>query len=210
MACEAPQFLGVDLDGAFTEEIIVPQTAVFPVPDVLSWAEAAYVEPVAAALAVCDAPLSRETRGLIVGDGRIATLTERVLSAHNFQDIIVASSADAHHMTDRFAFVIETNAATDGLCDILDRVEWGGTVVLKSRPAAPIRLDLARAVSRRLQLVGVHYGDFSAAIDLIAGGRLEIGDLLGPEYPLSAHERAFAEDNGRLKRFLVPDGGLGE
>jgi len=203
--CESARFLGVDLDGAFAEEVVVPRSAVHPIPDGLSWREAAYLEPVAAAMAVLNAPLPHGVPGLVLGRGRIARLTARILAAHDFGDIVVASEATAKLSGRTYAFVIETNAAERGLTAALRLVKPGGLLVLKSRPKGAVQFDLTQAVQQRLTLVGVHYGPFTDAIDLLARGRLEISDLFGPAYTLSDASRAFAEDDGKLKRFLVPD-----
>ena len=202
--CQTPLFLGVDRDGAFADDVAVPRRAVHVVPPSLTWREAAYVEPVAASLAVISAPLPPGKPGLVVGAGRIALLTLRILKAYGFEDVEVASLHDLEGCTRSYAFVVETNAAKHGLGRALDVVESGGLVVLKSRPAQPVPFALDLAVRRQLTLVGVHYAPFADAIELLASRRLQVDDLLGPVYGLDECAHAFAADQGHLKRFLSP------
>ncbi len=77
--CAEPKMLGVDVDGAFAEEVVVPVGSVHRVPRGLSLRRAAYVEPMAATLSVVCAPIRTDQRGLVLGAGRIADLTTRVL-----------------------------------------------------------------------------------------------------------------------------------
>ena len=205
--CEAPTFLGVDVDGAFAEEVVVPGRAVHPLPPGTPWRHGAYVEPVAASLAVLNVDLPTEGHGLIYGHGRIAALTQRILAVHGFTQVDRCGSLADLPAGRRYAYVIETSAAKDGIADLLHAVEPGGRVVLKSRPAGPVSFDLALAVRREITLHAVHYGGFDEAIRLLTSGALEIDDLLGETYPISAFESAFAADTGARKIFLAPHAG---
>src|SRR5688572_25631829 len=64
------QMLGIDRDGVFADRVAVPETIVHRLPNSLSLKAGAYVEPIAAALAVARAPLpspDRDPRGLVLG-----------------------------------------------------------------------------------------------------------------------------------------------
>ena len=204
--CQASSFLGVDRDGAFAEQVVIPGGAVRPLPPAMSWRHGAYVEPVAASLAVMNAQLPPDRHGLIYGHGRIAELTQRVLAVHGFTQVDRCAALADLPSGRRYAYVIETTAAADGIADLLYAVEPGGRVVLKSRPAAPVSFDLALAVQREITFHAVHYGDFDEAIRLLATGALDVDDLLGETYPLAAFEAAFAADTGARKIFLAPHG----
>ncbi|HXG76872.1 MAG TPA: zinc-binding dehydrogenase, partial [Gaiellaceae bacterium] len=92
----------------------------------------------------------------------------------------------------------------------LERTRSGGTCVLVGLPAAGARLDLepAQFVRREKWLTGTMYGSEDPAVALPAllerarAGRLELGGLLGPEYPLErvneAVEAALAGAPGRV------------
>jgi threonine dehydrogenase-like Zn-dependent dehydrogenase len=191
--CHDPLFLGVQRDGAFAERMVVPAKNLLRAPDRLSAERAAYTEPVAAALAVLDAPLPRDGRGLVLGDNRIATLIMRILAAEGFVNFIQAR-ADAPAL-DGAAFdcVIETEATASTLAAMVGLLKPHGLGVLKSRPSAAVPLDVTRAVKKNLRLHAVAYGSFERAIALLDGGALDVDDLLGAAFPLEDFEAAFAQ-----------------
>lgn len=176
--------LGVDIDGAFAEYIAVPASHVYPVPTHLSLQEAAYMEPIAASLAVIKAPIQPEHHGLIYGDNRIAELTQRILELHGFKHIQLCSSAE-QLPTNTFDFIVETNPSDDAFLAIVQALKTNGLLILKSRYKSA-QLPLHSIVQKEIKMVGVHYGDFQESIDLVADGKLPIQDLLGSTYSLSA------------------------
>lgn len=185
--------LGVERDGGFAEALVVPERGLVRIPPELDWRRAAFVEPVAACLAVGRAPLSGKVR--VVGAGRIAELTRRVVRALGHDE-----AAGADGVAD---VVVETGGTDASLAEALSHVRDGGTVVLKSRPAAPLRLDVADAVTRELRLVGVGWASFEDAFDLLARG-LPVADLLGEVLPLEAFDALLGADEA-TKRFLAPE-----
>lgn len=163
--------LGVERDGGFAETMVVPERALARVPEELDWRRAAFVEPVAACLAVMHAPLDGTVR--VIGKGRIATLTRRIVGSLGHQ--LVEGVADA---------VIETGGTPASLAEAMVSVKDRGLVVLKSRPAAPIAFDVAEAVARELRLHAVGWAPFDTAFAWLKRHRVD--DLLGEVHPLEA------------------------
>jgi threonine dehydrogenase-like Zn-dependent dehydrogenase len=175
----------------------VPAGLLYRLPATLSFEQGAYVEPVAASLAVLEAGVLPAQRGLLYGTGRIAELTRRVLEAHGFCDLEHIDPANAHNDArldvGGFDFAVETRADDASLHALVRALRPGATLVLKSRPASPAALDVREVVRRELRLQGAHYGSFEAAIDLLASGRLEVDDLFGPVHALEDFARVFDE-----------------
>lgn len=184
-ACSAPEMLGVLRHGAFADMLVVPAASVHRIPAGLPMRTAAYVEPVAASLAVLHAGISREQRGLVLGRGRIAELTMRVLLAHGFERVDLRAPGDPL-AEDEYDFAIETAASTAVMRALAAAVRPRGRVVLKSRLVEPVALDLLQIVPKELTLAAAHYGSFEDAIALLASRRLVADDLLGPARPLEA------------------------
>ncbi|MCB9623364.1 MAG: alcohol dehydrogenase catalytic domain-containing protein [Sandaracinus sp.] len=182
--------LGIERDGGFAEAMVLPERALVAVPAGLDWRRAAFVEPVAACLAVRRAPLQGVVR--VVGEGRIAELTRRVLYASGHAD--GPGPADV---------VVETGGSDASLRAALDEVRDGGTVVLKSRPSRALAFDVADVVVRELRLFGVGWAPFDEAFALLNEG-LPVEDLLGDVSPLEAFEDLLAVDE-TTKRFLAPE-----
>ncbi len=197
--CSAPARLGIERDGAFAEELVVPASMLLPLPDALSLRTAAFVEPVAAALAVLRAPLSPGGRGLVPGEHRIAELTRRVLALHGW-NVEAASDGDVD-------FGVETSHAVIG--DLIRRIRPRGVLVLKSRPFEPVAMDVGLLVAKEIQVAAVHYGSFASAIALLAEQRLEVADLFGPERALEDWHATFAEarrEHAKKQLFTVAGG----
>ncbi|HWN66455.1 MAG TPA: alcohol dehydrogenase catalytic domain-containing protein [Haliangium sp.] len=223
--CPHGQMLGLDRDGGFAERVRVPASALGRVPAGLSLRHAAFAEPVAAALAVpealtdawtdasteASADAARANQGLILGQGRIATLTARVLAARGFGQVQIrpvpervdASDADA------FDFVVETSATERSFAAALALLKPRGTLVLKSRPPWLVALDVVGCVRKELRLVGAYYGSLAAALDLMHTRAIEVDDLLGPGHALADHQAVFAAelagDEARKQFFVMGD-----
>lgn len=203
--CAASAMLGVGRDGGFGDAVVVPERAVHRLPDSLSFREGAYAEPVAASLAVLRASIPRGAAGVILGSGRIAELTRRILATAGVDAELVRVDADPLPPRS-LDFVVET-VATEAAFDLaLHALRPGGTLVLKSRPADKVALDVTKAVAREVTLEAVAYGPMDEALSLLGTGALRVEDLLGPSFDLADHHAAFAlatEDESQ-KVFLRP------
>jgi len=203
-ACDAPRHVGVDEDGAFATHAHAPTGALYPLPAGLSLARAAYVEPVAAALA--PATLLRDEgwreEVWVWGQGRVAALTRRCLAARGFEVRACPPEGDAPAPRG-LPCVVETEARREGLEGPARALRPGGLLVLKSRLLAPEGLPLGLVVRRGLRLLSAHYAPFGEAVALLSDPRFEVEDLFGERYPLSSFARAFEEGEGR-KVFFEP------
>lgn len=189
------EILGVQRPGAFAEYLVLPRSCLFAVPSGLDDRLAAYSEPAAAALAVEAAGLTRADRVLLAGEGRIAELTERALARLRPRRLLRCSFAELARgavAPGSFDCAVETGARDDELALLVEALRPGGRLVLKSRPAEPVRFDLRRAVEKDLTLRCVRYGSFARAIDALATGALRVDDLLGPVFALDDFAAAFA------------------
>ena len=206
--CERPQHLGVAHDGAFAEEMMALVSDLYPLPTALSAERAAYVEPVAASLA----PLAtlerlRDTFQLtgpvwIWGKGRIATLTQRCLTARGFQVKFCSTDEMSAEQAD-IDCLIETAAHREGLIAPLKMLRPRGTLILKSRYCDDEPFPIHLAVRRELRLIGVHYAPFADAISLLSDPHFSVEDLFGPTYSLSEYAKAFAASES-YKVFFTP------
>lgn len=211
--CEQPRWLGVDRDGAFADQVVVPAHCVLPLPREMSLVLGAYVEPVAAALGVLPA-IERHARVLVTGAGRIAELTARVVAAHGArvtrrltQSAESSESgrsrafAESWDVAESRAFdvVIEHSGVTPHLLAALRR---GGTLVLKSRAARTIALDTGELVARDLTVRGASHGSFTAAIDWLHGRRILVDDLLAQPRALDDYAAVLATARSEERKQL--------
>ena len=148
--CLRRSMLGVDRDGAFAAYVAVPARCVYRLPARLSLRVAAYAEPVAAALAVLDAGLRPDQRGLILGRNRFAVLIERVLRAHGFGQVRLSDpvGGDDRPSAHAFDFAVETGATAEALAEAVRVTRPLGTVVLRSRQPWPAPSTSSRRCPR--------------------------------------------------------------
>ena len=205
--CQQTRFLGVDLDGALAEFVAVPASSVYAIPDSLSYAEAAFSEPMCASLAVLKSGIQPHQRGLILGQNRIAELTRRVLVANQFHDITILPADLQCLPQDAFDFAIETVATTETIHALCQSVVPGGRVILKSRQPDPVQITVSKLLPREVTLCAVNYGCFEHAVNLLADRVVKVDDLIGPRFSLNDFASAvdLAERDELRKIFIEPN-----
>jgi D-arabinose 1-dehydrogenase-like Zn-dependent alcohol dehydrogenase len=206
--CPHHQFLGVSRHGAFAEYIAVPAQVVHHLPQSLSFREGAYAEPVCACLAVLKASIRPGERGLIYGDNRIAELTRRVLSTAGFPAVETRQMELSLSLeTDAYDFIIETQPIPWAFDEMIRVLRPGGRIILKSRPAAPVAIDLAAAVRKEVVFESVSYGTFPESLEFLT--LHDVADLLGQSHPLDDFADVLTADATaeQLKIFLSPGSG---
>lgn len=206
-ACPQRQMLGVHLDGAFAEEIVVPAGLVYPLDDATSFQAAAYAEPVAASLAVLKAGLGSNQRGIVYGRNRIAELTLRLMRLHGFRQVELLEPGKLYDECS-FDFVVETLTAPSEVNNMLRILKPGGTLVVKSRHPQPLQLDLQTLVPKELRLAAVNYGDFRRSLELLQEPAFDYSDLLGAGHPLEDWRSLFEEarrDESTKSFFRISD-----
>jgi len=198
------EMLGLHRDGSFAEFVSVPESVVVSIGSELSYEEAAFSEPVAAALAVLKAGLKSHQTGCIIGSGRIAQLLARVLKTQGLN--VAIFSPDVDEIKDSyFDYVIESSANLKTWRAAIRAVRPGGTVVAKSRSVLPVELPYLDLVQKEVTVKAVHYGSFNQAVELLRSGGLRVDDLVGERVSLSEYQEVF--NRARLgeakKQFFV-------
>ena len=202
---DPPVRIGVEVDGVFATHTVVPAVQLVPVDGSIRRERAAYLEPVAAALGVLDAPFTAETRSAILGDGRIAELTARLVEHAGFPAPRVVSPGAALERGS-LDICIEAGLEEGVLEKAIAALRPGGTLVLKSRGAPPVSMDGGRLVQKSLRILAPAYGSFTRAAELLGDAGLVLEDLFGATYPLSHAASAFraARASEASKVFLAP------
>jgi L-iditol 2-dehydrogenase len=211
--CDNRQVLGVSCGdyrrhGAFAEFVVVPQRILYPLPDTISFAEAAMLEAVSVALhAVRVSQASGGESALVLGAGMIGLLTLQAaraagcspvfiadidatrlrLAAQVGADQVINSSAtdlrsEVHRLTGGRGVdhALEAVGRTETISAAIDCARKGGTVTLIGNIQPEIALPLQKVVSRQIRLQGscASSGEYPRAIDLIAAGKIVLGPLI--------------------------------
>ena len=193
--CPESKMMGLDIDGAFADEIIVYESQIKLLPNNINMKLAAMVEPIAAVLAVKKAIKKKET-GLILGNNRIATLTKRVLHVAGYDKVELESESEKKEGS--YDFVVETDPSDTVLQRAASAVKVGGTIVLKSRSSTQVSLPLITLIEKEISLKAVRYASFEEAIELLP--KLNVEDLFGPVFPLENFAEALSVSSSNESR----------
>lgn len=219
--CRQRKVIGIhDWQGAFAEYLPVPISNLHHVPDAIDDDQAVFVEPLASALQMSQISPLRPTESVIVlGAGKLGLLcaqvlrltgaTVRVIARHErqlqlarqwgltpcFRSDVPDNSADV---------VVDCTGRPEGFADALALVAPRGKLFLKSTYAEKAPLNLSQIAVKEIQVIGSRCGPFSAALQLLAMGLVDVTSLIEARYPLSEATKAIehAARRGALKVLL--------
>jgi threonine dehydrogenase-like Zn-dependent dehydrogenase len=224
--CPERTVLGiVGRDGAHAEFLQLPVANLLIVPDEVADEHAVFCEPLAAAYGIRErVSLTKETRGAVIGDGKLGLLcaqalaltgasiqligkhTEklRIASARGVETITLDKISE--HARREFDVVIEASGSESGFQLALNLLRPRGVLVLKSTFHGTTRVDAARIVVEEISVVGSRCGRFAPALDLLKRGAVEVESLISEEYSLRDGLRAMkrATEPGVIKVLLRP------
>jgi len=218
--CDQRMVLGVSCDdyrrdGAFAQEVAIPQHILYGIPDGVSFEQAAMVEPVSIALHAVKRTLpDQNSVAVVVGTGLIGLFVVQVLRALGCHTIIgvdiqddrlaLAKKLGATHTVnaakkDEVAFVMsltsekgadlafEVVGNTAPLQTALTCVRKGGRVALVGNVAPYVEFPLQAAVTRELILHGscASAGEYPQCMELIAAGKVDTDALMSAVAPMS-------------------------
>lgn len=213
------------VDGALAEYVVLPQHLAHPVPDSISDAAAALLEPLSVCIHAARASgVQAGDRVLIAGAGPIGVILARTLRAFGASHITVTDldpdrriralelgaddavdPTDAATMTsvrgvDRF---LDASGAAPAIVDGIARVRPGGSVTLIGLGAEEATIPIGLIRDRELIVTGInrYANTWPTAITLVSSGQVELDSLVTARYPLAQTEHAFraAQDPASIK-----------
>lgn len=206
--------------GAFSEYFTLPERNLHILPGEIPTERATFVEPVAAACEILDqVAIPRGGKVAVLGDGKLGLLVAQVLLAHGARvhlygrhaaKLAIAGACGAETVENgslpasRYHWVVEATGAPEGLGAAIRMARPRGTVIMKSTVHGEVPLDTAPAIVNEITLVGSRCGRFEPALELLAGGRLRVEEMISDRFPLAEAARAFerAAAGGVLKVLL--------
>jgi 2-desacetyl-2-hydroxyethyl bacteriochlorophyllide A dehydrogenase len=213
--CAERRLIGVHVAGGFAERVAVPAANLIALADRVDARTGALVEPLANAVHAVGLGrrlVAAET-ATVLGAGTIGMFALHAARAAGISDVrvvephaarraaaLAAGARAAHADADEVArerradLVIDAVGATATRRAALDVVRPGGAVVLLGLHEDESALPFHRVVRDQVALQGSFAytdADFAAALELLAGGKVSLGDLPGTR-PLEAGPEAFA------------------
>jgi len=218
--CDNRQVLGVSCGeyrrhGAFAEYVVVPERVIAPLPETLSFEEAAMIEPASVAVhAVNLTPVRLGDMAVVVGTGMIGLLVVQALRLAGCGRIIAVDVDAARlRMASEFGADVEVNAreadpaavvaeltsgrgadiaieavgATEPIATAIACLRKGGALTLVGNVTPRVELALQAVVTRELRLVGscASCGEYPAVIALMARGALRVRPMISAVAPLA-------------------------
>jgi len=199
--CPYRELIGMRVPGAFAEKVAIRERNLTPLPDHLSFADAALAEPLACAVHTVRLGLEHghtdacSLRAVVLGGGAIGLLSALVLQHQGVRDLWVAETNAHRHPMLKAVVDGEIYNPIDGSSPrpenpdlIIDAVGSGATRKAASALAKPggviahiglqdnlDGLDTRRLTLQEITFVGTYCytpDDFQAALDLLADGKI--------------------------------------
>lgn len=207
--------------GVLTPHVVHPANFTFRLPDNVTMAEGAMVEPFAVGMqAAFKAGIRPGDTALVLGAGPIGTMVALAALAGGCARVIVADLAQPKlDIAGGYAGIIPVNIAkedlpgrvfalTDGWgvdvvfecsgaphawAGIMDLPRPGGTIVAVGLPLEPVPVDIAAATTRevRIETVFRYAHQYDRAIALMGSGKVDLKPLISATFPFAQSIAAF-------------------
>ncbi|TSE04938.1 NAD(P)-dependent alcohol dehydrogenase [Mesorhizobium intechi] len=207
--------------GVLAPYAVHPAAFTYKLPDNVSFAEGAMVEPFAIGMqAASRARIVPGDVGVVVGCGPIGIMIALAALAGGCSKVLISDfSAPKLKIAAQYAGIVPVNigeqslvdavaAATDNwgadivfeasgspkaFADLFDVVRPGGAVVLVGLPVEPVALNVPAAISKevRIETVFRYANIFDRALQLIASGKVDLKPLITGTYDFPDSIKAF-------------------
>jgi D-xylulose reductase len=207
--------------GVLTSHVVHPANYTFKLPDNVSFAEGAMVEPFAVGMqAAAKARIAPGDTAVVLGAGPIGTMVAIAALAGGCARVIVADLAqpkldiaagyqgvipvnirhddlfaEVQRLTDGWGadVVFECSGSAKAWETILSLPRPGGTVVAVGLPIAPVAFDVSFASTKeiRIETVFRYAHQYARAIALFASGRVDLKPLISETFAFDDSIAAF-------------------
>ena len=218
--CISRKALGIDIDGAFAEFIAVESYLLHEFPRSISFEDATFIEPLAAAYQTFEMmPLGPDDNiAAIFGLGKLGLLIAQVAKLKGLELIAVDGSEKklalskkygASHVINQLKtkdipkaiqdltnnlgadIVIDASGNPDALQDIVASCRTRGKLHIKSTHGLATPINLTDIVVRELTLYSSRCGPFEKAIEGLKSGKIHVKELISEVYHLDEIKEAF-------------------
>ncbi|MER8947190.1 NAD(P)-dependent alcohol dehydrogenase [Mesorhizobium sp. M0959] len=209
------------IHGVLTPYVVHPANYTFKLPDNVSFAEGAMVEPFAVGMqAAAKAKIAPGDTAVVIGAGPIGTMVAiaalaggcaravvadlaqpKLHIAGGYQGVIPINvrdknlAAEVKRLTDGWGadVVFECSGSSKAWETLLDLPRPGGAVVVVGLPVAPIAFDVATASTKevRIETVFRYAHQYERAIALMGSGRVDLKPLISGTFPFEDSITAF-------------------
>ncbi|MDH7803270.1 MULTISPECIES: NAD(P)-dependent alcohol dehydrogenase [unclassified Rhizobium] len=209
------------IHGVLTPEVVHPAAFTYKLPDNVSFAEGAMIEPFAVGMqAATRARIVPGDVAVVIGCGPIGIMTAIAALAGGCSRVIISDlSAAKLNIAAQYAGITPVNitetslqqavmAATDGwgadivfeasgspkaYHGIFDLIRPGGALVVVGLPVEPVAFDIPASIFKeaRIETVFRYANNFDRAVNLIASGKVDLKPLITETYTFANSITAF-------------------
>ena len=191
--CEKRRSVGFDIQGAFTDYVVVDPQYLHRVPDSVSLKDAALTEPLACIMhGLAKLPLEVTERVLVIGPGPMGILSGLVLMATGHPVDIAGAPADTERLAvaagcgmtvirepeeKAYRAVVDCSGAEGGIRNAIKALKKGGTLLQVAIATRDIALPYDQMVYKELSIEGTYchtWRDWEAALALQGAGLLDL------------------------------------
>ncbi len=207
--------------GCLAPEVVHPAAFTFKLPDTVSFAEGAMVEPFAVGLqAAVKARITPGDFAVVTGAGPIGIMTALAALAAGCSRVLISDLQPAklqiaagyagitgvnireQSLKDEIAratgdwgadVVFEASGSPRAFSSLFDLVRPGGCVVVVGMPVEPVALDIVAAAAKetRIETVFRYANVFDRAVAMIASGKVDLKPLISATFPFDESVQAF-------------------
>ncbi|WEJ34388.1 NAD(P)-dependent alcohol dehydrogenase [Devosia sp. SD17-2] len=207
--------------GVLTPEVVHPANYTFRLPDNVSFAEGAMVEPFAVGMqAATKAKITPGDTAVVLGAGPIGTMVALAALAGGCARVIVADLAQPKlDIAAKYQGIIPVNIRDTNLAEeigrltegwgadvvfecsgspkawetIMDLPRPGGAIVIVGLPVEAVKVDIAAASTKEVRIENVfrYAHQYDRAIALIASGKVDLKPLISETFAFEDSIKAF-------------------
>jgi threonine dehydrogenase-like Zn-dependent dehydrogenase len=218
--CISRKAIGIDIDGALAEYIALESYLLHEIPDSISYEEATFIEPLAAAYQTFEMmPIDYNDKKIaIFGLGKLGLLITQVAISKGLNVIAVDGSNKKLNMAKNYGakfiinkidcddityeikkltnglgadIVIDTTGNPKALKNIIESCRTRGKIHVKSTYGVETPINLTDIVVRELTLYSSRCGPFNKAIEGLESGEIKVKDLISKRFSLDDINKAF-------------------
>ena len=211
--CISRKAIGIDINGALAEFIAVESYLIHEIPQDLSFEEATFIEPLAAAYQTFEMmPLSQDDKNIVIfGLGKLGLLLLQVARLKGLKIIAIDGSdkkldlakqfgadhlinrlnvsnipTEIRHLTNNLGadIVLDSTGNPKALNDIIDSCKTRGKIHIKSTHGVETPINLTDIVVREILLYSSRCGPFELAINGLKSGDIKVKSLITDIYSL--------------------------
>ncbi|MDX7953908.1 NAD(P)-dependent alcohol dehydrogenase [Lichenihabitans sp. Uapishka_5] len=209
------------IHGVLTPHVVHPAAFTFKIPDNVSFAEAAMVEPFAVGLqAAVKARIKPGDTAVVTGAGPIGIMAALAALASGCSRVFISDLVDDKlAIAARYPGITAVNVRHDSLADRIaaDTDGWGvdvvfeasgapqayqnigallapgGCLVLIGMPVAPVAVDVSSLAAKeiRIETIFRYANVFDRALAMIASGKVDLKPLVSATFPFEQSVEAF-------------------